>query len=63
MYDGHLLAVEWNDETQCYDVWYDGDHIGTVKDEKEAREALSKFTQQRDAWKYVITLILEDETS
>ena len=29
----------------------------------EARDNLRKFEEQRDAWKYVITLILEDETS
>ena len=28
-----------------------------------ARENLRKFAAQREAWKYIITLILEDETS
>jgi len=43
MYDGHLLYVEWNDEEQRYDVWYDTDHIGTVKDREEAHDLMVNY--------------------
>ncbi len=40
-----------------------GAHHELAARHRETSSKLEEFEQQRDAWKYVITLILEDETS
>jgi hypothetical protein len=40
MYDKDLADIVWNEEEQCYTVWYNGTDLGTARSFKEAHEVI-----------------------